>query len=354
MPRLLILFPCSHMGNLLIALPHLRTMLSAHPDALLVTDARYQALVAQSLPGEKRFLFYPEQALSSTRPLWQRIRHYLGFVRAMRRFRADICVDIEGEQKSATLSRLSGAATRIGPPRRHGHWFYNKSLEPDWQGHRWHSYASLSQPAAPAPAHYLPLAECPDSNARIRALQQMHADETCLILHVGATKTYKMWHAEQFASLCQHARRAGLTPILIGAGHKDRVQIARVQSFLCKPVLDLCDQLNLAELIALLQNSRAYVGNDSGPMHLAAACGIPTVGLFGPTNDDLWHPLSPRARVLRWQPCAAECERSSCARDSYPCLQRITVDQVMDTLSSLGAPVGMHSTAPRRAGEKLA
>lgn len=327
------------MGNLLIALPHLRAMLSAHPDALLVVDARYQALVAQSLPGEKRFLFYPEQALSSSRPVWQRIRRYLIFVRAMRRFRADICIDIEGEQKSATLSRLSGTAIRIGPPRRHGHWFYTWSPEPDWQGHRWHSYASLSQPAAIAPAHYLPLVGCPTSTERIRSLLPMHADDTRLILHVGATKTYKMWHAEQFASLCQHARRAGLTPILVGAGHKDRVQIARVQSFLCRPVLELCDQLNLPELIALLQHSRAYVGNDSGPMHLAAACGIPTVGLFGPTNDNLWHPLSPHARVLRWQPCAAGCERSSCAQDSYPCLQRITVDQVMDALSALGATV---------------
>ncbi len=349
MPRLLILFPCSHMGNLLIALPHLRAMLSAHPDALLVVDARYQTLVAQSLPGEERLLFYPEQALSSPRPVWQRLKHYLIFVRALRRFRADICVDIEGEQKSATLSRLSGAPTRIGPPRRRGHWFYTLSPEPDWQGHRWHGYASLSQPAATAPATYLPLTPCPNSNERIRALLPTHAGDTRLILHVGATKTYKMWHAEQFASLCQHARRAGLTPVLIGAGHKDRVQIARVQSFLCKPVLDLCDQLSLSEFIALLQHSRAYVGNDSGPMHLAAACGIPTVGLFGPTNENLWHPLSPLTRVLRWQPCAVQCERSSCAHDSYPCLQRITVNQVMDALSALGVPVGTQATTPRRA-----
>ena len=113
MPRLLILFPCSHMGNLLIALPHLRAMLSTHPDALLVVDARYQTLVKQSLPGEKRLLFYPEQALSSSQPLWQRIKHYLMFVHAMRRFRADLCVDIEGEQKSATLSRLSPQRKRI-------------------------------------------------------------------------------------------------------------------------------------------------------------------------------------------------------------------------------------------------
>ena len=51
MSRQLILFPCGHMGNLLIALPHLKAMLDAHPQALLVTNARYRELVEHGLEG---------------------------------------------------------------------------------------------------------------------------------------------------------------------------------------------------------------------------------------------------------------------------------------------------------------
>jgi ADP-heptose:LPS heptosyltransferase len=337
MSRLLILFPCSHMGNLLIALPHLRAMLAAQPDALLVVSQRYQSLVEQSLPGEARLLYYPEQALSRQAPLFQRVHRYLQLVMAMRRFRAKVAVDIEGEQKSATLARLSGAAERIGPRRRHGKWFYTRQPQADWSGHRWQGYASLSQPAANSPARYLSLNAGADGIKEVDAiLTGIDSTDSLVAIHAGATKTYKIWHAEQFATLCQRLRRAGLTPLLIGAGQKDRQQIARIQGFLCEPVVDLCDQLSLAGLVALLKRSRGFVGNDSGPMHLAAACGLPTVALFGPTDDTLWQPLSPHAQVLRWQQCHRDCERSSCALDSYPCLQRLTVDRVMATLEALG------------------
>ncbi|MGJ3257497.1 MAG: glycosyltransferase family 9 protein [Alcanivorax sp.] len=343
MSRLLILFPCSHMGNLLIALPHLRAMLAAQPQALLVVSQRYQSLVEQSLPGETRLLYYPELSLSRQVPLFQRVRSYLTLIMAMRRFKAEVVVDIEGEQKSATLARLSGAVERIGPHRRHGQWFYTRQPQADWSGHRWQAYASLSRPAANSPARYLPLSDtAAGQDEANRILKGTRQSDNLIAIHAGATKTYKIWHAEQFAALCRRLRRAGLTPLLIGAGQKDRQQIARIQSFLCDPVIDLCDQLSLAGLVALLQRSRGFIGNDSGPMHLAAACGLPTVALFGPTDDTLWQPLSPDAQVLRWQPCHESCERSSCALDSYPCLQGITVDQVIDTLQQLGVIPAYH------------
>lgn len=343
MSRLLILFPCSHMGNLLIALPHLRAMLAAHPESLLMVNQRYQTLVEQSLPGESRLLYYPEQSLSRQVPLFQRVHSYLKLVMTMRRFHSKVVVDIEGEQKSATLARLSGAAERIGPHRRHGQWFYTQQPQVDWSGHRWQAYASLSRPAAHSPAHYLPLNDSPAGQAELDSiLSGGPANDSLVAIHAGATKTYKIWHAEQFAALCQQLRRAGLTPLLIGAGQKDRQQIARIQSFLSDPVMDLCDQLSLAGLVALLKRSRGFIGNDSGPMHLAAACGVATVALFGPTDDTLWQPLSPHARVLRWQHCLRNCERSSCALDSYPCLQRITVDRVIRTLDELGVMPDAH------------
>ena len=336
MSRHLILFPCSHMGNLLIALPHLKAMLDAHAEALLVANDRYRALVKQSLPGETRLLFYPEPALAPTQPPLRRLLAYLGFIRRMRRFQATVAIDIEGEQKSATLARLSGARHRIGPPRRHAQWFYSDIRQPDLAAHRWTGYASLSQPAAALPAGYLSLTPGDAGDAEMRRVSQSLPSGRWVLIHTGATKTYKMWHPEQFACLCQRLRRAGCVPVLIGAGQKDRKQIARVQDFLNEPAIDLCDQLSLAGLTALLQASQGFVGNDSGPMHLAAACGVPTVALFGPTDDRLWAPLAPQARILRRQPCRPECQRNSCSLDSYPCLQGLTVDHVLEQLGLLG------------------
>ena len=54
--------------------------------------------------------------------------------------------------------------------------------------------------------------------------------------------------------------------------------------------------------IALMTEAALYLGNDSGITHLAAACGTPTIALFGPTDLQIWAPLGPRVRIIRWKP----------------------------------------------------
>jgi ADP-heptose:LPS heptosyltransferase len=56
---------------------------------------------------------------------------------------------------------------------------------------------------------------------------------------------------------------------------------------------------------AILQQARAFLGNDSGLSHLAGLLGVPTLALFGPTDPVHWSPLGPRVRVLRSEPLAA-------------------------------------------------
>jgi ADP-heptose:LPS heptosyltransferase len=70
-----------------------------------------------------------------------------------------------------------------------------------------------------------------------------------------------------------------------------------------EPFTPLCIVKNwrLGKLAALMTKSSLYLGNDSGISHLAAACGTPTVALFGPTDPHIWAPLGPRVKIIRWQ-----------------------------------------------------
>ncbi len=340
MERVLILFPGNHLGNLLIALPHIQAMLRRHPGALLVANALYRDVLVAALGHRVAVLYYPAPALTPSRPLWPRLLTWLAFVRTLRAFRAERCIDLEGEQKSATLARLSGAPRREGPRRRRGRWFYTHQLPGPIAGqHRWQGYAALSDPPATPVAQGASLTH--DSRA-VPALQEhlarwgVHSGMPCVVIHPGASKLYKMWPAERFAALCVRLRDLGLIPVLIGAGGRDRVQIERIRAHLAQPVVSLCDQISLAELIVLMAHCRGFIGNDSGPMHLAAACGAPVVALFGPTDERLWHPLSAQARVLRHRACDAGCGRHACLAQDYPCLRGITPDQVLEPLAGLG------------------
>ncbi len=64
--------------------------------------------------------------------------------------------------------------------------------------------------------------------------------------------------------------------------------------------LEVIEGLDLPQLAALLARAKAYLGNDSGVTHLAAAVGVPTVALFGPTLPDVWAPLGESVRVLQF------------------------------------------------------
>ncbi|HIM78446.1 MAG TPA: glycosyltransferase family 9 protein [Rhodospirillales bacterium] len=126
------------------------------------------------------------------------------------------------------------------------------------------------------------------------------------VLAIGPTANWlaKTWRAESFVELIE--RLSGPSGILSGArvavfGRDDERPMAlRLINAIPKDLrIDLVGQLDLLEVGACLERAAFYVGNDSGLMHLAAAAGIPTLGLFGPSLDELYAPWGPLGAAVR-------------------------------------------------------
>jgi ADP-heptose:LPS heptosyltransferase len=126
------------------------------------------------------------------------------------------------------------------------------------------------------------------------------------VLAVGPTANWraKTWRAENFASLIE--RLAGPTGILPGArvavfGRDDERPMALrlIDSIPAARRIDLVGKLDLLTASACLARCAFYVGNDSGLMHLAAASGVPTLGLFGPTQESLYAPWGEHTAIVR-------------------------------------------------------
>ena len=126
------------------------------------------------------------------------------------------------------------------------------------------------------------------------------------VLAIGPTANWlaKTWRAESFIELID--RLSGPSGILSGArvavfGRDDERPMAlRLINAIPKDLrIDLVGQLDLLEVGACLERAAFYVGNDSGLMHLAAAAGIPTLGLFGPSLDELYAPWGPLGAAVR-------------------------------------------------------
>ena len=114
-----------------------------------------------------------------------------------------------------------------------------------------------------------------------------------IALHPGAGSRSKRWPAENFRQLAAGILKSGSQPLVIEGPAEPDVFPGSSPSIL------LARDLSLETLAAVLSMCTAFVGNDSGIAHLAAALGVPTLVLFGPTSPEQWAPLGRHVRILK-------------------------------------------------------
>jgi ADP-heptose:LPS heptosyltransferase len=120
----------------------------------------------------------------------------------------------------------------------------------------------------------------------------------------AAHRPSKRWPAESYAVLARELSRAGLIPVLLG-GEAERELAQRIVRS-CAEARDLAGQTSLFEIVALARHARVAVGNDTGPMHLIAAAGCPSVVLFSHDSDPaLCAPVGPAVAILRKEQLAS-------------------------------------------------
>lgn len=118
-----------------------------------------------------------------------------------------------------------------------------------------------------------------------------------VLLHPGSGGRGKCWPADRFEHLAEYLHRIGRPyALLLGPVERERLPADRIAHWTHRyQVICPADFLELSEH---LSRAALFVGNDSGPSHLAAQIGVPTIALFGPTSPVIWSPVGPAVRVL--------------------------------------------------------
>lgn len=136
-------------------------------------------------------------------------------------------------------------------------------------------------------------------------------DTPILAMGPAANWMGKAWPSERFAQVA----RALLGPdgpmpngrlLILGGPGDEAASLALKEALPANRWIDLTGKADLLTVYAALKHARLFVGNDSGLMHLAAAAGVPTLGLFGPSDDRLYAPWGPLGQVLRGPRSLAE------------------------------------------------
>ena len=138
----------------------------------------------------------------------------------------------------------------------------------------------------------------------------------------------KRWPAESFASLADQLIQDGRQVVIIGSKNEKDVAQQVTSKMQRRPVV-LTGKTTIDQLTAMLALVDLVVTNDTGPAHIAAALGTPTLVIFGPTNPLTTRPFSGQAEILRHAPDCAPCMLRDCPID-HRCMTAITVEEVAE------------------------
>jgi ADP-heptose:LPS heptosyltransferase len=150
-------------------------------------------------------------------------------------------------------------------------------------------------------------------------------------LHPGSGSRKKLWPIENFLDLATRITADLHLKTILFTGPAEREYLGGELERMRSMNSMWAGDLPLIHVASLLERCRCYIGNDSGITHLAAAVGIPTIALFGPTDPEIWGPWGKRVAILRKNPGCSSCTEEELDRcNQRRCLELIEVEEVME------------------------
>ena len=314
-------------GDAVMSLPVVRALRAAHRGDSL-------AVLARSGPAA---IYRAEGSADS---VLER-SGFLADAAALARGRYDEAWLLPNSFRAAAIAFLSGTRRRVGyATDRRAALLTNPVAPPDGTGHQLRDYDALLQSRGVAPDAGPPALPIPEAAAR-RAQETLVAagldtptgNGLVLLAPGSAVAATKRWPAQRFGALGDRlAERRWSCAVVVGPN--ELALGAAVSSCARAPLPVLGADLDPVELAALAARARLVVGNDSGPMHLAAAVGTPVAAFFGPTDPGRTAPSGAAARVLDRYVFCSPCFRDECPYE-HQCMNEITVDMALKACEEL-------------------
>lgn len=315
------------LGDLLAVTPALQALRAAHPSASIdLLTPPSSAHLLEGAPFIDKVLTFDKFAFDSLSGLLNlgSLLRTLRFLSRLRLSRYDALAIFHhftgrwGTIKFAALSIASGAGARAGLDNGRGQFLNLKVPDRGFgimhEADYWLRIAALL--GADANGGWQPHIPFTDAH-RVRAaslLEEVGMNRATRLVAVhpgaGAYSKARIWPAERFAEVARDLIEGHDAQVIIVGGPDEVEAATTLEHLVDSPAIhSLAGKTTVHETAALIERCSLFVGNDSGPMHIAVAVGTPVVAVFGPSNKEAWGPYSPPGKpnlnkvVARDLPC---------------------------------------------------
>jgi heptosyltransferase-2 len=332
------------LGDLVLSLPALRVLRAAFAGAAL------SVLVRQELAGFFDGIQWVDEVIPYTLQAgirgWGDQRRIIAAVRARR---LDLAVIFPNSFRSALWAMLARVPYRAGYATDGRRCLLTHHTVPQvsaMKGHQsqyWLSMVSGTLGIPPALPDSLPyrVEVSPQTVGRMRQWLASHRrNRNAPLIALSSAAAYgpaKEWPSIYYSRLIDLlSGHSGAECVLLGTA-AERKKCEQLAAMSRMGAIVAAGDTDVAELKALLSLCNGFAGNDSGAMHLAAALGIPSVGIFGSTNPARTGPVGPKATSIYHPVTCSPCLKRTCRFGHYQCLRGIEPSEIASALTELGA-----------------
>ncbi len=354
--REILVIRTAYVGDVVMALPILQPLKTRFPNARITFLACHAAIpLLQTNPFIDNILAYT--------PFWfykrqNPLREYLAFRRELRKRRFDLVIETRADIRDILfLIQPARATHKISYAVGGGAWLLTDIVPYPGLKHKIEYHLDIARHlGADVDSNPVEWGVYPTEAERSETrelLEDCGVRKPFAVLHPGSRLTFKCWAPDRFANLANRIiTERDMQVVLVGTESEKPITEAVVQAWsrqssavdtrrvlpqgtagsssVHPAIIDLAGKINLRQLGCLMHECALFVGNDSGPMHLAAAAGIPTVGIFGPSKPVETAPFGKNCRAVATEfPCRATCDESHCRTSpENACMTELDADRV--------------------------
>ncbi|MFQ5431058.1 MAG: putative lipopolysaccharide heptosyltransferase III [Nitrospinota bacterium] len=328
-------------GDIILSFPTIETLKETYPKARIdmLIDERL-ADICYAHPHVNYLLLHKStRGKSGNLSL---VMQSLKFIYKIRKQKYDMVVDLHSGPRSSILTLLSGARYRIGSLMRKRHkLFYNLYAEPggDRKMHTVNVMLKAISPLKPKrlAKKSLFLRYSDEDSLYVKNFLEKYdvtEKETVVMVHPGARVDIKRLPAQRMGEIVNWMTSELGVKVIYAGKDSDLPAIADIVSYSGKPGL-MATNLTLGRLAALINSCNVFIGNDSGPMHMAAALDVPIVAFFGPSDPAVWSPWGARGKIVRCTPMdCMPCDQKGCPYVGHHCMTKIKESDIKRAIVS--------------------